>query len=87
MNAKSTERRRHPRSRVLRRAQIVFRGGHVALGCVVLDLSAGGARLKVANWLAVPDTFELRLDNGPARLAEVRYRDMALTGVSFRDAA
>ena len=51
----------------------------------MLDLSAGGARLKVDEWLGMPDRFELRIENGPRREAEVRFRDMEMTGVRFTD--
>ena len=81
------EKRIHPRTHVLRRGNIVFRNGHSAIGCVVLDMSAGGARLRVREWLGVPDAFELRIENGPARQVEVRYRDLETTGVQFADAA
>ena len=50
---------------MLRRGNIVFRKGHSAMACVVLDLSTGGARLKVDEWLGLPDRFELRIENGP----------------------
>jgi hypothetical protein len=80
-----TEKRQHPRSHVLRRARIVFRRGFSTIDCVVLDLSAGGARLKVDEWLGMPDRFELRIENGPRREAEVRFRDMEMTGVLFTD--
>jgi hypothetical protein len=80
-----TEKRQHPRSHVLRRARIVFRRGFSTIDCVVLDLSAGGARLKVDEWLGMPDRFELRIENGPRREAEVRFRDMEMTGVRFTD--
>ena len=63
-----TEQRGHPRAHVLRRAKIVFRRGYSAMDCVVLDLSPAGARLKVDQWLALPDRFELRIENGPGRL-------------------
>ena len=52
---------------------------------MVLDLSPGGARLKVDEWLALPDRFELRIENGPRREAEVRFRAMEMTGVRFVD--
>jgi hypothetical protein len=80
-----TENRRHPRTRVLRRGRIVFRRGYSTLDCVVLDLSPDGARLKVGEWLALPDRFELRIENGPRREAEVRFRAMETTGVRFVD--
>ena len=79
------EKRRHPRSHVLRRARIVFRRGFSALDCVVLDISPSGARLKVEEWLALPDKFELRIENGPRREAEVRFRDMEMIGIRFMD--
>jgi PilZ domain len=80
------ERRRWLRRHVLHRGDIVLNGGHGGIGCVVLDVSAGGARLKVGQWLGLPDTFDLRIENGATRKAEVRHRDMELTRVSFRDA-
>ena len=83
----SIEHRRFPRSRVLRRGQVVFRNGHSAVGCIVLDLSTGGARLKVREWLGLPDAFELRMENGPVRTVEVCHRNMELTGVRFSDTA
>jgi hypothetical protein len=79
------EKRQHPRSHVLRRARIVLGRGYSTLDCVVLDLSTGGAKLKVDEWLGLPERFELRIENGPRREAEVRFRDMKLTGIRFVD--
>lgn len=81
----SADRRQSLRSHVLRRARIVFRRGHGALDCVVLDLSPGGARLKVAEWLGLPESFELRIENGPVHEVSVRHRAMEITGVEFVD--
>ena len=81
-----SDQRRFHRAHVLRRARIVFRRGYSAIDCVVLDLSAGGARLKVGAWLALPDRFELRMENGAIRDAEVRYRALETTGIRFVDA-
>lgn len=85
--AMSDERRQFPRNHVLRRAQVVFRGGHSAIDCVVLDLSMGGALLRVKDWMGLPPSFELRIEQGPARTAEVRHRDMEFAGVRFADIA
>ncbi len=79
----SSERRNSPRSRVLRRGQIVFRSGHTAIECVLLDLSDDGAQLRLDNWLALPKKFELRIENGPSRQAEIRYRAVDRTGIRF----
>ena len=81
------EKRQHPRAHVLRRARIVFRRGFSSLDCILLDVSPGGARLRVDEWLALPDRFELRIENGQRRAAEVRYRAMENTGVRFIDDA
>ncbi len=81
----TNDNRQFPRSHVLRRARIVFRRGYSTVDCVVLDLSTGGARLKVDEWMPLPDRFELRIENGPARDAEVRYRTLEATGVRFVD--
>ncbi len=81
----SADRRQHDRAHVLRRARIVYRRGWSSLDCVVLDLSAGGARIKVGSWLGYPDRFELRIDSGPTREAVVRYRAADVTGIEFVD--
>ena len=81
------DRRSFQRHHVLRRGSIVFRNGHSAIHCVVLDLSSGGARLRVGEWLGMPDRFELRVDNGLAREAVVRFRALDVAGVEFVDIA
>ena len=77
------DRRTQQRARVLRRAKIVFSRGYASIDCVVLDLSPGGARLKVGPLLGLPDEFELRIENGPVYAASVRYRLPGITGVRF----
>jgi hypothetical protein len=79
----SEVRRQFPRNHVLQRGQVVFRGGHCAIDCVVLDLSMGGAKLRVADWLGLPPKFELRIEQGQVRTAAVCHRDMTSTGVRF----
>lgn len=71
---------------MLRRAKIVFNRGYSALDCVVLDLSPEGARLRFGSMLGLPDRFELRLDNGLAYPAVVRYRTAEVAGISFEAA-
>lgn len=77
------ERRRFERKRVLRRGKIVFRKGHSAIDCVLLDVSDGGARLRAPGILAIPERFELRLDNGPSHQVAVCFRTGDTTGVRF----
>ena len=79
------DRRSSKRHRVLHRARVVFRCGYSTVDCVVLDLSEGGARIRIGNWLALPPTFELRMENGAPRDAEVRFRTRETLGVRFTD--
>ena len=81
----SADRRQSPRAHVLRRASIVFRRGHSAIDCIVLDISSGGARLRVSDWLGLPDSFELRIERGLAHEVRVRHRAMEFAGVEFVD--
>ncbi len=80
------ERRRFERKRVLRRGKIVFRNGHGAIDCVLLDISAGGARLRAPGILAIPAQFELRVENGPTYDVAVCFRSPDTTGVRFLEA-
>lgn len=79
----TSERRLNPRNRVLRKARIVYREGYATMECVVLDLSEGGARLRLGDWLDVPGHFELRIERGPSRMAMVRHRRAGVAGVEF----
>jgi hypothetical protein len=81
----ASEQRHHARAHVLRRGKIVFRRGYGVVDCVVLDVSPDGARLRVAGWLGLPERFELRIENGTAHEARVRYRNLEEIGVQFVD--
>jgi hypothetical protein len=39
--------------------KIVYRNGAVSLDCTILDLSASGARIRIARGQAVPSRFHL----------------------------
>jgi hypothetical protein len=77
------ERRGSERRRVLKRARIVFRNGHGAIDCVLLDISSGGAKLRGPGLLMVPDRFELRIENGPSHSVAVCFRGPDTAGVRF----
>ena len=85
LNIMLNNRRSSQRHRVLRRGSIVFHKGHSAIDCVLLDLSAGGAKLRVGQWLGMPNRFELRIENGLSREAEVRFRELDIACVEFVD--
>ena len=67
------------RTRVLKGAQIVFKGR----SCVVRNLSDRGACLKVESPIGIPDTFDLVLDNEPVRSCRVIWRKATELGVEF----
>ena len=75
-------RRAEERTPTLAAAQIT-RAGRV-IDCVVRDISAKGARLRVPDGGAVPQQFELLLkQTGEYRPANVRWRRPNEVGVSF----
>ncbi|HEV2559340.1 MAG TPA: PilZ domain-containing protein [Microvirga sp.] len=56
--------------------------------CLVTDLSAQGARLRVSASHALPETFRLLIARtGLDRQAEVRWRTGEEVGIEFRQAA
>lgn len=79
------ERRKHPRSRLLRRGRIVFSNGYCSADCIVVDISVGGAQLRLPGMIGLPERFELRLDGGVRRRAEVRHRTYDTLCISFVD--
>ena len=75
-------RRSEDRTRTLLPAQIT--GAGRVIECVLKDVSAKGARLRVPDASAVPDRFELFLkQTGEFRPATVRWRRVTEVGVSF----
>ncbi len=77
------ERQNHVRQRVLRRAKIVFKGHEAVIDCVVLNLSGGGACLKVETPIGIPDTFDLMLDHASVRDCRVAWRKATQIGIQF----
>ena len=73
---------RAERTPTLAPAQIT--GAGRSMDCVVRDISATGARLRVPDATAVPPQFELLLkQSGEYRPAHVRWRRKGEVGVSF----
>lgn len=77
------DRRKSERRRVLRRGRIVFRKGHSAIDCVLMNLSDHGACLRGPAMLVVPKHFELRIENGPSYDVETAHRSAEIIGVRF----
>ena len=71
------------RHRVLKGAQIVFKGHEAVIDCVVLNLSDRGACLKVESPIGIPEAFELVLDHAFVGNCRVTWRKATQIGVEF----
>jgi hypothetical protein len=81
------ERRKTPRSRVLQGASVVFNGRQSVMDCRIRNRSDDGLMLRMTDWIALPDTFEVTTSGNPgARLARVRWRKGDDVGVVLLDA-
>ena len=80
------EQRRMPRRKVEQSVLIRSVDGAVVGQCTMLDISAGGARLKLAGDPSVPELFTLlfsKLDGGLKRHCIVAWRNGKQLGVRF----
>jgi hypothetical protein len=77
------DRRRSHRHRALMSARIVFRGGYCSIGCLILDISEGGALLQPNDVVMCPKTFQLKPRFDPPRQAEIVWRKGDKIGVRF----
>lgn len=77
------DRRRFPRTRCFKGAQIVA-SGHTKLACVVRNVSAEGARLQFSGGVALPEAFDLCFDSGrTVRECRVMWRTISDAGIWF----
>lgn len=77
------DRRRSPRRRALKTAQIVFNNGNCTMTCHILDTSETGALLMVGDILLCPDQFILKPLTGPERACEIAWRRGTRIGVRY----
>jgi diguanylate cyclase (GGDEF)-like protein len=74
---------RQVRTRVLNKAQIVFKGRGAVIDCAVLNLADGSACLKVESPIGIPDSFDLVIDQATAGNCRVAWRKATQIGVEF----
>lgn len=56
--------RRHAqRSRIFQGASVVFNGRQSVLACTIRNWSDTGAMVRMSDWIALPETFELDIAN------------------------
>jgi hypothetical protein len=85
MLARSRDSRKSARRWMRRNAQVIIEGHAQPIGCVVHDISNGGARLSFTTPLAVmPRTFTLVLFKDTVqRVCELVWCDHRFVGVKF----
>ena len=81
--ADSNDRRDKGRRRVLKRALIVFQGGHCTMRCQILNISELGAQVMPSDILLCPSEFVLKPEVGDRRNCEVVWRKGTTIGVRF----
>lgn len=82
----SAELRKSPRRRVRQPALMVHDNGSMIGACTMLDVSAGGARLKLDVEIDVPTEFVLllsRFDGSMRRRCAVAWKTEAQIGIRF----
>ena len=77
------DRRETPRRRTLLQGHIELAGGGV-IDCVIRNLSTGGACLRVASVMGIPDAFVLTFGpDNDRRQVRVTWRRVTELGVAF----
>ena len=80
----ATERRAHPRHRVLKRVKAVFNSNGSVVDCVMRDISEGGARLACDQATHLPEAFVLVFPaEREMRDVRVAWRKVNELGVAF----
>jgi hypothetical protein len=73
--------RQKPRESVLQRGQLIFRDS--VIDCVVLDISAEGARVRTAVVVQIPDRVTLKVRGGAVLPAVQRWARGTEIGLAF----
>ena len=76
-----------PRRRMLKSCKVAYNDRHVTVDCMLRDMSATGARLRVEGSVSAPDTFELLIPlDGLEADCQVVWRSGPDLGVRFLSA-
>ena len=79
--------RKTERVRSLLRGQVIFNKGSSTFDCVVRNISTAGARLEIADSMALPAEFDLDIPHkGKSFRARIVWRADNLVGVEMVDA-
>ena len=79
-----SERRKAPRSRVLKSGKIIIAPKAPAIACTIRNLSDAGALLIVeSSTYGIPTLFELVIGNGPRLSCRTVRRDQTSIAIEF----
>lgn len=78
-------RRREVRTSVIKRGKICF--GPSLLDCIVLDVSPGGARVRMDVMVPLPETVILRFSGGSAFVSRIQWARGHEVGLGFERSA
>lgn len=81
--AANEQQRDSVRHKIIKAGQIIYRNANCVMNCAVLNVSASGACLKPDDAFDDPGPFTLKINNGPSRRCEVRWRRLGKIGVRF----
>ncbi len=79
----AAERRHTARAKTLRNGLIIYDEGRCTMSCTILELSAGGARLRPQDAVWVPASFDLKLPDGTRRHCDVVRKDRSDIAVCY----
>ena len=79
------ERRVAPRTKTLKTGLIIYDRGRCTMSCTILEVSAGGAKLRPLDTIWVPDNFDLRLPDGSRRHCDVMRKARGDIAVRYAD--
>jgi hypothetical protein len=77
------DRRHETRSRLHQPARLVFNGKQSILACTVRNRSQTGAMVRMADWMELPQTFDLDISQGDSRRVRQCWRRGDDVGVAF----
>jgi PilZ domain len=84
MGNNAKEKRGGTRKKTLKGGAIVYQNGNCSMNCTIVDISDTGAKLKPADPVYVPETFDLVLPNGPTYRCVLIRRTKDQIAVRFR---
>lgn len=82
-SSSAQERRTASRAKTIRNALIVYDQGRCTMSCMILELSATGAKLRPLDSVWLPESFDLRLPDGSRRHCDVVRKDRTDIAVRY----